>query len=164
MRAPFRPILLLLTLSAVLLAGCDSGPEAGAGQFVADIRGAFVAQLDGSARLILQPDADAPTAFDIILTAQRSEIAIRSTDDSGPPEAATYAVERAATDAAPTVSVEFDPDRFSTTSERFIAQSGTVTLTNVTDALVEGTFNLEAMGTNDATRDLVLVGEFTAPR
>lgn len=161
-----RPLLSLVVLLAVLFgAGCDSGTEGRTGSFVADIRGDIVAQLSGSAELIVQAAAnDGPGSFDLILTSQRSEILIQSTAGSGPPEATTYSVERGSTDGTPTVSVEFDPDRFTPTSELFIAQSGTVTITRVTDVLVEGRFNVDALGTNDATSEVILVGTFTAQR
>lgn len=162
-----RAALLLALIGLVLLPGCDSGTDARTGNFFVDITGDILTQLNGSAELFLntEADSDTPTSFEIILTAQRTEIAIRSASDSGPPEPTTYDVEGSGSDAsAPTVSVEFDPDRFTTTSELFVASSGTVTITNVTDALMEGEFNVEAIGTTDPEAEVILVGEFTSVR
>jgi len=160
-----RPTLpLLLVLALTLVAGCDSGTDARSGSFFADIRGDIVDQLSGSAELTVQSTDGTPNSFDVVLASQRSEILIQSAASSGPPEATTYSVERGSTDDAPTVSVEFDPDRFTPASELFIAQSGTVTITRVTDVLVEGRFNVGALGTNDAASEVILVGEFTAQR
>ena len=155
---------LLFILCAVLLAGCDSGTDARSGSFVVDIRGDVVDRLNGSAELIVQSTNGSPNSFDLILTSQRSEILIQSAAGSGPPEETTYSVDRASSDESPTASLEFDPDRFTPASELFIAQSGTVTITRVTDVLVEGQFNVDALGTNDATLEVILVGEFTAQR
>jgi hypothetical protein len=161
----FRATLsLFFVLALVLASGCDSGTEGRSGSFFADIRGDIVDQLSGSAELTVQSTDGTPSSFDVILTSQRSEVLIQSTAGSGPPEATRYSVDRGSADGTPTVSVEFDPDRFTPTSELFIARSGTVTITRVTDVLVEGRFNVDALGTNDATSEVILVGEFTAQR
>jgi hypothetical protein len=164
MPRPRLVLPLLLVLALALATGCDSGTDARSGSFFADIRGDIVDQLSGSAELMVQSTDGMPSSFDVILTAQRSEILIQSTAGSGPPEAVTYSIDRGSSDGNPTVSVEFNPDRFTPTSELFIAQSGTVTITRVTDVLVEGRFNIDALGTNDATSEVILVGEFTAQR
>jgi hypothetical protein len=159
-----RTASILLMLCTLLVTGCDSGTEGRSGSFVVDIRGDVLDQLNGSAELIVQSTNGTPNSFDLILTSQRSEILIQSAAGSGLPEETTYAVDRSSSDGSPTVSVEYDPDRFTPASELFIAQSGTVTITRVTDVLVEGRFNVDALGTNDATREVILVGEFTAQR
>lgn len=156
-----------LVLGAVAIAGCDSGPDRRNGSFVADVRGSVAVQLDGGAQFFLQtaPDSGEPTSFEIVLTAQTSEIVIESVAGSGAPQQATYNIERTTPGTSSrVVHAEFDPDRFNTTSERFIAESGTLTLTRVTEALVEGEFNLDARGTNDPRAEIFLIGEFSVQR
>lgn len=167
MRSTLHLVWLTLAFAAVCVAGCDSGPDRRDGSFFVDIRGDRSARFEGAAQFFLRtaPDSDEPTSFEIALTAQTSEIVIESVEGSGAPQQATYSVERTATDASSQViTAEFDPDRFNTTSERFIAESGTLTLTRVTDALVEGEFNLDARGTNDPRAEIFLVGEFSVQR
>lgn len=161
------PYWLLVVLCAVLAAGCDSGTDPQNGSFFVEIQGDVNVRLEGAAQFFLNtaPDSDAPTSFEIVLTAQTSELIIESIDGSGGPEEATYAVERAATGASEqAVRVEFDPERFTTTSELFIAEAGTLTLTRVTEAVVEGTFNLDARGTTDPEAEIILIGEFSVVR
>lgn len=167
MRLPLHLTWLALLLATVFTAGCDSGPDRRDGSFFVDIRGDRSARFEGSAQFFLQtaPDSDEPTSFEIALTAQTSEIVIESVEGSGAPRQVTYSVERTATGtSSQVVRAEFDPDRFNTTSERFIAESGTLTLTRVTDALVEGEFNLDARGTNDPQAEIILVGQFSVQR
>ena len=163
----FRLTWLMLVLGAVCVASCDSGPDRSDGSFIVDIRGEFSARFEGAAQFFLRtaPDSDEPTSFEIALTAQTSEIVIESVAGSGAPRQATYSVERTATGASSQgITAEFDPDRFNTTSERFIAESGTLTLTRVTDALIEGEFDFDARGTNDPQAEIILVGEFSVQR
>jgi hypothetical protein len=158
---------LILLLATALVMGCDSGMDDREGGFLVEVRGDRVAQLEGSAQFLAQTasGSDEITAFEIVLTAQTSEILIESAEGSGAPQQATYSVEGTITgSSSQAVRVEFDPDRFTTTSELFIAESGTLTLTRVTDALVEGEFNLDARGTNDAAAEIILVGQFSVQR
>ena len=167
MRPVVRLFCYALVLGAVTTAGCDSGPDRRDGSFVVDVRGAINIRLEGAAQFFLRTasDSDEPTSFEIALTAQTSEIVVESIEGSGPPQQATYNVERTASGTASNVvRAAFNPDRFNTTSERFIAESGTLTLTRVTEALVEGTFSLDARGTNDPQAEIFLDGEFSVQR
>lgn len=162
-----RPFWCSLLLLALVLTGCDSNEDRRSGSFQAEVRGEMETLLDGSAELFLQTetDGDEPIAFEIVLTAQQSEIVVESVEGSGAPKEATYSVEQTATGATPeVVYVEFFPDRFNSTSERFIGQSGVLTITRTTDDVVEGEFNLDATGTSDPNAEVSIDGHFTASR
>lgn len=167
MRPTSRPFWLLLALTVLLLTGCDSNDARSTGSFQAEVRSALTLQLDGSAELLLQyaGDGGAPVSFEVVLTAQRSEITFESASGSGGPEAVTYPIERAAPDtASQVVYATFDPDRLSATSERFDAHSGALTITRATENLVEGTFEFDATGTNNPNAEVLINGQFTVQR
>lgn len=163
-----RTACFLFALILLLLAGCDSNDDRRVGSFQADVQGDETTQLEGSAQLFVETDDDgAPFYFEIMLFAENgpdSEIVFRSADGSGAPDEAAYSVEQTPTGATPlTVRAKYAPDRFDTSAPRYVGETGTLEVTNTTEATAQGEFRFDAVDTSGGGR-VTISGQFVAQK
>ena len=159
----FCPLLVLLT---VLLAGCDSNESRAPGSFQAEVQGALNTQLEGSAQFSVFTDEedDTPTSFEIRLFAETGpnrDIIVRSADDSGAPQVATYSVEQTVTGAASNVVRAELTDRANASLTIYEGETGIFEITRVTDTIVEGQFDFDAVDGSSGER-ITVTGRFIA--
>jgi hypothetical protein len=156
---------LLAVLLLLVTAGCDSSDDRPAlGTFTAEVRGNADANPEGTARFFTLERPDFPeegffnraTVMLVGTAGQTVTVAFYE-----PPRTRTYAVESPTTTGAVAyVGAHVDGDNYS-------SKGGTVTLTRVSDAVIEGTFNadIECCGNSFAGipgRDARLRGRFSA--
>ena len=159
--------LLLPLLLTFLCLACDSSGEE-PGRFEATVTGDVATELVGTAVLAVHtpddlPEPDEPRLFLELVDASKGFI-LSSRPASVPLMEGTY----------PVAFVSGDPEAFSgsisfgevgpTPPDAFLAHSGTLTVSRVSEEVAEGTFTFVAEGALDETRQVSVEGTFSARR
>jgi hypothetical protein len=163
-RAALRPLTPALLVGTLALSGCDSGNDGpDEGSFDVTVAGSFSDSFSGLAAFATEVDPENGSVFAIGLVNEESENEVVVLVGKGAPAERTYELTMEETEDAEGAAL-FAVQTSEEEGALYMAESGTLTVTDAATDRLRGRFEFEAVNILDETDTVTLSGTFDAPR